>query len=61
MKHLIVIAVCSLFFAGCGSNMLMPCKTPDVPKAKAGKDELEYLNNVFIEKEQLREASNVCK
>lgn len=63
---LIKIALISLIFAfmlqgaGCADKML-PCKTPDVPQAKKGKDVLEYTHNVFIELELLREANKVCK
>lgn len=57
----LLIVLSSLIFVGCTDKMLMPCKTPNVEQAKKGKDELQYINNVFIELEQLREANKVCK
>lgn len=61
MQKLIVILLSSFILTGCSTKMLLPCKTPDVAKASVGSDELEYLNNKFIEAELLREANKVCK
>lgn len=63
MQKLTVIILSSIVFlmTGCADKMLLSCKTPDVKKASIGNDELEYLNNKFIEAEQLRLANEVCK
>ena len=62
MKHLILVLSSIIMFTGCTpKTLLTPCKTPNVEKAKVGKNELEYLNNLVIENAKLRKANEVCK